>query len=91
MDSLWTAGPQLPPPGRSLTVSTKEKFEEPAGKRTPQEKVTCFEQLPKRIYAGWANGRVRYFDIKIPIAVEQDWAVFTYIESGMGTPTELRS
>ena len=65
---------------------------------TEQEKVACFEQLgidrallPKRIYAGRANGRIRYFHIKMPVAVEQDRAVFTYIDPGMGTPTELHS
>ena len=65
---------------------------------TEQEKVACFEQLgidpellPKRIYAGRANGSVRYFHIKMPVAVEQDRAVFTYIDPGMGTPTELHS
>ena len=65
---------------------------------TEQEKVACFEQLgidpellPKRIYAGRANGRVRYFHIKMPLAVEQDRAVFTYIDPGMGTPSELHS
>ena len=61
---------------------------------TEQEKVACFEQLgidpellPKRIYAGRANGRVRYFHIKMPVAVEQDRAVFIYIDPGMGTPS----
>ena len=65
---------------------------------TESEKVSCFKQLgvepellPKRIYRGRANGRVRYFHIKMPIAVEQDRAVFTYIDPGMGTPTELQS
>ena len=65
---------------------------------TEQEKVACFEQLgidpalfPKRIYTGRANGRVRYFHIKMPVAVEQDRAVFTYIDPGMGTHTELHS
>ena len=65
---------------------------------TEQEKVACFEQLgidpellPKRIYAGRANGRVRYFHIKMPVAVEQHRAVFTYIDPGMGTPSELHS
>ena len=65
---------------------------------TEQEKVACFEQLgvdpellPKRIYAGRANGRVRYFHIKMPVAVEQDRAVFVYIDPGMGTPSELHS
>ena len=65
---------------------------------TEQEKVACFEQLgidpalfPKRIYTGRANGRVRYFHIKMPVAVEQDRAVFIYIDPGMGTHTELHS
>ena len=65
---------------------------------TEQEKVACFEQLgidpalfPKRIYTGRANGRVRYFHIKMPLAVEQDRAVFIYIDPGMGTHTELHS
>ena len=65
---------------------------------TEQEKVACFERLgidpellPKRIYYGRANGRVRYFHIKMPLAVEQDRAVFTYIDPGMGTRSELDS
>ncbi len=65
---------------------------------TEQEKVACFEQLgidpellPKRIYYGRANGRVRYFHIKMPVAVKRDRAVFTYIDPGMDTPTELHS
>ena len=65
---------------------------------TEQEKVACFEQLgidpellPKRIYYGRANGRVRYFHIKMPVAVERGRAVFTYIDPGMGTHTELHS
>ena len=65
---------------------------------TEQEKVACFERLgidpellPKRIYYGRANGRIRYFHIKMPVAVEQDRALFTYIDPGMGTPTELHS
>ena len=65
---------------------------------TEQEKVACFAQLwidpellPKRIYAGRANGRVRNFHIKMPLAVEQDRAVFTYIDPGMGTPSDLHS
>ena len=65
---------------------------------TEQEKVACFEQLgidpalfPKRIYTGRANGRVRYFHIKMPIAVETERATFVYIDPGMGTHTELHS
>ena len=65
---------------------------------TEQEKVACFEQLgidsellPKRIYAGRANGRVRYFHIKMPVAVGPGQALFVYIDPGMGTRSELRS
>ncbi len=65
---------------------------------TEQEKVARFEQLgigpellPKRIYAGRANGRIRYFHVKMPIAVEQDRALFVYIDPGMTTPKELQS
>ena len=65
---------------------------------TEQEKVACFEQLgidprlfPKRIYTGRANGRVRYFHIKMPIAVDPERATFIYIDPGMGTHSELHS
>ena len=65
---------------------------------TEQEKIACFEQLgigrelfPKRIYSGRANGWVRYFHFTMPVSVEQDRAVFTYIDPGMGTHTELHS
>ena len=61
-----------------------------------QEKVVCFKQLgidpkllPKRIYAGRANGRIRYFHIKMPVAVEQDRAIFAYIDPGMSTRSLL--
>ena len=63
-----------------------------------QEKVVCFKQLgidlkllPKRIYAGRANGRIRYFHIKRPVAVEQDRAIFAYIDPGMSTRSPLHS
>ena len=65
---------------------------------TEQERVACFEQLgidpellPKRIYSGRANGRVRYFHIKMPIAIEPERATFTYIDPGTGTRSELDS
>ncbi len=65
---------------------------------TEQEKVACFEQLgidpellPKRIYYGRAGGRVRFFHIKMPVAVGRDRAVFAYIDPGMGTRSELDS
>ena len=63
-----------------------------------QGNVACLKQLgidpnllPKRIYAGRAVGRIRYFHIKMLVAVEQDRAVFTCIDPGMGTPGEMRS
>ena len=63
---------------------------------TEQEKVACFERLgigpdllPRRIYAGGARGRVQYFPLRLPLAVEPDRAVFVYIDPGMGTRSEL--
>ena len=63
---------------------------------TEQEKVACFEQLgigpdllPRRIYAGRARGRVQYFPLRLPVAVEPERAVFVYIDPGMGTRSEL--
>ena len=57
-----------------------------------QEKVACFKQLgidpklpPKRIYAARANGRIRYFHIKMPVAVEGAPAIVAYIDPGMST------
>ena len=65
---------------------------------TEQEKVARFEQigieprlLPKRIYAGRANGCVRYFPLKLPVALGPERAVFVYLDPGMGTRTELDS
>lgn len=65
---------------------------------TEQEKVACFTELgidpallPKRIYAGRAQGRIRYFHIKMPVAVGPEVAVFVYIDPGMGTRSELDS
>lgn len=47
--------------------------------------------LPKRIYAGRANRLIRYFHIKMSVAVEGDRAIFTYIDHGMSTRRELNS
>ncbi len=65
---------------------------------TEQEKVSCFNQLgidpellPKRIYAGRANGATRYFHVKMPVAVGQDRAVFVYIDPGMSSRSEIDS
>ena len=58
--------------------------------------VACFKQLgidpkllPKRIYAGRANGRIRYFHIKMPVAVEGDRAIFASMDPGMSTRSPL--
>ena len=65
---------------------------------TEQDKVSCFYQLgiepdllPRRIYDGRANGLIHYFPIKMPLAVEQDRAIFVYIDAGMSTRSELDS
>ena len=83
---------------RATKGKSWEKTAEDACLPTEQEKVARFEQLgigpellPKRIYAGRANGRIRYFHVKMPIAVEQDRALFVYIDPGMTTPKELQS
>ena len=65
---------------------------------TEQDKVACFQQLgvepgmlPCRIYAGHARGRVRYFPLRMPVAMGPEAALFVYIDPGMGTRTELDS
>ena len=65
---------------------------------TEQDKVACFQQLgvepgmlPCRIYAGHARGRVRYFPLKMPVAMGPEAALFVYIDPGMGTRSELHS
>ena len=65
---------------------------------TEQEKVACFQQLgigpallPRRIYAGQAKGLIRYFSLRMPVAVGPEAAVFVYIDPGMGTRSELDS
>ena len=65
---------------------------------TEQEKVACFQQLgiergflPFRIYSGHAKGQVRYFPLRLPVAMGPEAAVFVYIDPGMGTRTELDS
>ena len=65
---------------------------------TEQEKVACFEQLgikrdllPRRGYSGHAKGHVRYFPLRMPVAMGPEAALFVYIDPGMGTRTELDS
>ena len=47
--------------------------------------------LPRRIYAGHAKGRIRYFPLRMPVAMGPEAALFVYIDPGMGTRTELDS
>ena len=65
---------------------------------TEREKLACFEQLgiepfmlPRRIYAGHAKGQIRYFPLRMPVAMGPEAALFVYIDPGMGTRTELDS
>ena len=81
---------------RLLSLDVVLDHPEMAWLGTEQEKVACFEQLgigpdlvPRRIYAGRARGRVQYFPLRLPVAVEPDRAIFVYIDPGMGTRSEL--
>ena len=81
---------------RLLSLDVVVDHPEMAWLGTEQEKVACFEQLgigadllPRRIYAGRARGRVQYFPLRLPVAVEPDRAIFVYIDPGMGTRSEL--
>ena len=81
---------------RLLSLDVVIDHPEMAWLGTEQEKVACFEQLgigpdllPRRIYAGRAGGRVQYFPLRLPVAVEPERAVFVYIDPGMGTRSEL--
>ena len=65
---------------------------------TEREKLACFQQLgiepfllPRRIYAGHAKGRIRYFPLRMPVAMGPEAALFVYIDPSMGTRTELDS
>ena len=65
---------------------------------TEQEKVAFFEALgidrkriPKRVYQGAVGQQVRYFALKLPIAVAAESATFAYVDPGKDTDTELRS
>ena len=65
---------------------------------TETEKVRCFDalgvgrqNLPRRVYRGAVGETRRYFALKLPIAVEEDKAIFVYVDPGHATDTELRS
>ena len=79
-----------------LSLDVVLDHQEMAWLGTEQEKVACFEQLgigpgllPRRIYAGRARGRVQYFPLSLPVAIEPERAIFVYIDPGMGTRSEL--
>ena len=81
---------------RLLSLDVVLDHPEMAWLGTEQEKVACFEQLgigqdllPRRIYAGRARGRIQYFPLRLPVAVEPERAIFAYIDPGMGTRSEL--
>ena len=81
---------------RLLSLDVVLDHPEMAWLGTEKEKVACFEHLgigsdllPRRIYAGHARGRVQYFPLRLPVAVEPERAVFVYIDPGMGTRSEL--
>ena len=65
---------------------------------TEPEKVGCFESLgiehkllPYRVYQGAVGRQIRYFALKLPIAVDVKTATFAYVDPGNDTDTELRS
>ena len=65
---------------------------------TEQEKVAALEALeipnqiiPRRHYHGRASGQIRYFPLKLPIALDTGVATFVYCDPGRDTDTELLS
>ena len=65
---------------------------------TEAEKVRAFESLgierrhlPLRVHRGAVGETRRYFQLKLPIALEPDRAVFVYVDPGYETATALRS
>ena len=65
---------------------------------TEPEKVGCFESLgiehkllPYRVYQGAVGRQIRYFALKLPIAVAAKTATFAYVDPGKDSDTELRS
>ncbi len=65
---------------------------------TEPEKVRSFEQLgiprkrlPRRVYRGARGETLRYFALKLPVALEADRAVFVYVDPGHWTDKGLRS
>ena len=65
---------------------------------TEPEKVGFFESLgverkllPYRVYQGAVGRQIRYFALKLPIALDAKTATFVYVDPGKDTDTELRS
>ena len=65
---------------------------------TEVEKVAAFEALgidrgilPQRVYQGAAGNLRRYFPLRLPVALDDERAVFVYVDPGHGTATALRS
>ena len=63
---------------------------------TEPEKVEAFERLeipteifPRRHYHGRGKGQVRYFPLKLPIALDDRVATFVYCDPGRDTDKEL--
>ena len=50
------------------------------------------EILPQRLYRGVGRDSIRYFNLKLPLAIrpEKRQFVFVYVDPGNGTDTELR-
>lgn len=65
---------------------------------TEQEKVAALKRLklddrtfPRRRYHGRGSGQVRYFPLKVPIALDDGVATFVYCDPGRDTDKELLS
>ena len=65
---------------------------------TEAEKVSRFEALgldrellPRRVYKGAAGRQIRYFALKLPIAVDEETATFVYVDPGHETYEGLRT
>ena len=46
--------------------------------------------LPLRVYRGAGGGIRHYFQLKLPVALERDRAVFVFVDPGYDTDTALR-
>ena len=64
---------------------------------TEAEKVSAFEALgiprlllPQRRYRGAVRGSLRYFALKLPLALDSNTATFTYVDPGHDTEAGLR-